>query len=273
MLVPKLPKEFVEIMATTSRITLITCFGLFLCGLPAASAQAPEKTTKELIEYIQNAKKLGLKDAQIRQNAITAGWDKARVDEAFVVIKYIGSDSAAPLNGPARQGEPASVKVPEGYRIGAGDVLQVVVWKEPDASAEAQVRADGKITLPLVKDVEVLGMTPIELEKHLTEKLSKFVKGADVTVIPKRITSWKVYMVGGLKKEGPLPIESNMTILQAINQAGGLSDYAKRKKIYVLRNEGGKQMRFPFDYQAVIRGEHMEQNILLRPDDTVVVPH
>jgi polysaccharide export outer membrane protein len=163
---------------------------------------------------------------------------------------------------------------PPGYRIGAGDVLQIVVWKEPDASVPSVVvRADGKISVPLIKEVEVLGMTPAELETLLAAKLSQFIHGADVTVVPKEIHSQKVYLLGAVKKEGPVLLQSSMTVLQAITEAGGLTDYAKPKKIYILRKENGKQTRLPFNYQAVIKGEQMEQNIVLIPEDVVVIPH
>lgn len=246
---------------------------LFLFGVPTVGAAQPQKTTTELIEYIEQAKKLGLKDAKIRQNALAAGWDKTLVDEAFTVVKYI---SANPLPGQESRRSPDKTSRssnPEGYRIGAGDVLQIVVWKEPDASVSTVVRADGKISVPLIKDVEVLGLTPAELEKLLSEKLKRFILDADVTVIPREIRSLKVYLMGAVKREGPIPLQAEMTVIQAINEAGGLTDYAKRKKIYILRNDNGKQVRFPFDYEAVIQGEQMEQNILLRPADMIVVPH
>jgi polysaccharide biosynthesis/export protein len=182
-----------------------------------------------------------------------------------------------PETGPKVEGskaEPASPSTPEGYRIGAGDVLGISVWKEPDATvAAAVVRSDGKISIPLVKEVPVLGLTPTELERLLTERLSSFIHGADVTVVVKEIHSKKIYFIGAVKKEGPVALVSSMTVLQAIAEAGGLSDYAKPKKIYILRNVDGKQTRLPFDYQAVIRGERIEQNILLLPDDTIIVPH
>jgi polysaccharide export outer membrane protein len=163
---------------------------------------------------------------------------------------------------------------PSGYRIGAGDSLQINVWNEPQASVQGiAVRPDGKVTLPLVKEVDVLGLTPSELEKVLTAKLAQFINNADVTVVVKEIHSKKVYLVGAVNKVGPIPLLSEMTVLQALAEAGGLTDYAKRKKIYVLRKEGGKQLKLLFDYDAVIKGEHMEQNIIVHPDDTVVVPH
>jgi len=172
---------------------------------------------------------------------------------------------------------PASIKgasVPEGYRIGAGDVLQIVVWKEPDASVPSVVvRADGKISVPLVKEVQVLGMTPAEAETMLAAKLAQFIHGADVTVVPKEIRSQKAYLLGAVRKEGSVTLQSATTVLQAITEAGGLTDYAKPKKIYILRKENGHQVRLAFNYQAVIKGERMEQNIVLLPEDIVVVPH
>ena len=164
---------------------------------------------------------------------------------------------------------------PFGYRIGAGDVLQIVVWKEPDASVQSVVvRADGKISVPLVKEVEVLGMAPSEAEAMLTAKLSQFISGADVTVVPREIHSQKVYLLGGVKKEGPLILEASTTVLQAITEAGGLTDEAKPKRIYILRKQPeGREVRLPFNYNAVIKGEEMGQNIILLPGDVVVVPH
>jgi polysaccharide biosynthesis/export protein len=257
-----------------SLIQRITCAGVLLAGGSQMVFAADVQTTmRELVQYIQEARKLGLKNNQILQNAQTAGWDKQMIDEAFTVVRYL--DAGAQQPEPEERAPQAISKllVPDGYRIGAGDVLQIVVWKEPDASVPSTiVRADGKISIPLIKEVDVMGLTPSELEKMLTERISKLIHGADVTVIVKEVNSRKVYLLGGLKKEGPVPLPASMTVLQAINGAGGLTEYAKRKKIYILRSENGQQLRLPFDYQAVIRGERMEQNILLRPDDTIVVP-
>ena len=168
--------------------------------------------------------------------------------------------------------EPGAVITPPGYRIGAGDALQINVWKEPEASGSVVVRPDGKISLPLVKEVDVLGLMPTELEKVLTAKLAHFIRDADVTVVVQQIHSKKVYLVGAAKKEGPVPLLSSMTVLQVLSEAGGVTDYAKRRKIYVLRTVNGKQTKLAFDYDAVIKGEHMEQNIPVLPDDTIVVP-
>lgn len=179
--------------------------------------------------------------------------------------------------------EPASIVKPavpnrgvsDEYRIGEGDVLGISVWGEPAASVgSVVVRPDGIISMPLIKDVRVAGMTPAEAEKTITDLLSKQIRAADVTVIVSGINSKKVFFVGGgVKKEGPIPYTYRMTIMQGLSEAGGLTDYAKRKKIYVLRNENGRQYKLAFDYDAVLKGEHMELNLPLLPGDTIVVPN
>jgi len=172
-----------------------------------------------------------------------------------------------------QDGTSKSPGLPEGYRIGAGDVLQIVVWKEPDASLpDIVVRSDGKISVPLIGEVDVAGLTPEELKDRLVEKLSHFINSPVVSVQPKQINSRKVFMLGRVRKEGPIPLIRPMTVLQAIGEAGGLAEFAKKTKIYVLRSVNGKQVRLPFDYKAVIKGQHLEQNVALLPDDTVVVP-
>jgi polysaccharide biosynthesis/export protein len=173
---------------------------------------------------------------------------------------------ASPGNAPAAASDE--------YRIGEGDVLQISVWGEPAASVPSVVvRPDGNISIPLLKDVKVAGLTPAQVEKIITEGLADFIKAANVTVMVAQINSKKVYLLGAVKKEGTIPYSYRMTVMQALSEAGGLTDYAKRKKIYVMRNENGKESRLPFDYDAVVKGQHMELNIPLLPGDTIVVPH
>lgn len=256
---------------------MLRIFVLFPCFsfLPLIAEQ-PQKAPRELIQYIEDVKRLGLKENEIRQNAVAAGWNKEMVNEALAIVRYL-SETSLPVKssspGAAATGIAKPASEPDGYRIGAGDVLQILVWKEPEASAPSVVvRGDGKISVPLVREIEVAGLTPRELETLLTEKLAKLIRGVDVTVIVREINSRKVYLMGAVRKEGPLPMQASMTVLQAINAAGGLNEYAKRKKIYILRNEDGKQIKIPFNYETAIRGEKPEQNIPLRPDDMVVVP-
>jgi polysaccharide export outer membrane protein len=182
------------------------------------------------------------------------------------------AEASAPVVTPPEI--PKNRGVPDTYQIGAGDVLQVSVWKEPDASVPSViVRPDGKISMPLLKEIEVAGQTPTQLERSITEKLSKFINAADVTVMITAINSKKVYIVGAARKEGTLPYTYRMRVLQAITEAGGLNEYAKRKNIYVLRTENGKEYQMPFNYDQVIRGMKMEQNIELIPGDTIIIPH
>jgi polysaccharide export outer membrane protein len=168
----------------------------------------------------------------------------------------------------AKAAQPAAAQR-EGYKIGSGDVLDILVWKEPDASiAGMVVRADGKVTLPFLKDIQVAGFTPSDLEQKIKLDLSKYIQDAEVTVLVKNVVSEKVYVLGAVRKAGPLVMTGPITALQAIAEAGGPTDYAKKKKTYVLR--GGQKI--PFNYDAIIKGQNMEQNISLLPGDTIVVP-
>jgi polysaccharide biosynthesis/export protein len=164
--------------------------------------------------------------------------------------------------------------VPPQYHIGAGDLLEVIVWKEQDATVPGViVRADGRIAVPFAKEIHVAGLTPAQAENLIGTRLKPFINDPDVTVIVREVHSKRVYMVGAVKREGVIDMKYPMTVLQALSEAGGLTDYAKRKKIYIMRTENGKQVRVPFNYDAVIRGEAMAQNIEVMPDDTIVVPH
>jgi polysaccharide export outer membrane protein len=159
------------------------------------------------------------------------------------------------------------------YRIRPGDVLQITVWKEPDASVpDAAVRPDGKITVPLAKELWVDGLTPGEIEKLITDKLSPFIRDVDVSVIVKQAHGWQIYMVGAVKREGPIPLLLPMTVMQAISEAGGFTDFAKTKRVYILRNVSGHQSRLPFNYAAFVNGSNLEQNVQVLPNDMIVVP-
>ena len=161
---------------------------------------------------------------------------------------------------------------PNGYVIGEQDSLMITVWKEKDISGNVVVRPDGKITVPLVGEINVVGMTPVQLQNLLSEKLKPFVTVPQVSVAVTEIRSRKVYLIGHAVHDGPFVINSATTVLQIIAQAGGLRDFAKRKKIYILRQQGNDQVRFAFNYDDVIKGKNTNQNILLRPGDTIVVP-
>ncbi len=159
------------------------------------------------------------------------------------------------------------------YRIGPGDVLQVEVWKEADASSPSViVRPDGKISLAMLGEVQAAGLTPTELQRVLTEEYGRLIREARVSVMLREINSQKVYLIGEVRREGAIRLTGPLTVLQALAEAGGLTDYAKRKRIHILRVTDGQRKILPFDYEAVVRGEKVHQNIVLQPGDTVVVP-
>jgi polysaccharide export outer membrane protein len=202
-----------------------------------------------------------------------------RISAAFGVFFFImfsvrAASNAGRLAPPPAT--PAALQRPQSageYNIGAGDVLQITVWKEPDASVPSVVvRPDGKITMPLLKDVEVSGLTPTAVAGTVREKLSVFIRDPDVTVVVSAINSRKIYILGAVRREGSVSLNSGLTVLQALTEAGGLTEYAKRKKIYVLRVQGGTTHRLPFQYDNVIKAQKPAQDIELLPGDTIVVP-
>ncbi|MGH9667600.1 MAG: polysaccharide biosynthesis/export family protein [Bryobacteraceae bacterium] len=157
---------------------------------------------------------------------------------------------------------------PDTYRMGPEDVLFVRVWREPDFSLLVSVRPDGKITMPLVGDIQAGGLTPIELGKDVAKSLTKYINTPDVTIIVQQVNSKKYYITGEVQKTGAFPLVVPTTVLQALSGAGGFREFANQKKIKILR---GKQ-RFRFNYKQVISGKHLEQNIYLQNGDYVIVP-
>jgi len=157
------------------------------------------------------------------------------------------------------------------YVIGPEDVLHIAVWKETELTATLPVRPDGKISLPLLDDVQASGLTPKQLAASVTEKLKKYIADPRVTVVVTQINSKRIYLVGEVLHAGATPMLPNMTVLQALSSAG-LNQFANTKRIYLLRTENGKQQKLPVDYRKLVKGEQIEQNYLLRPGDTIVVP-
>jgi polysaccharide export outer membrane protein len=158
------------------------------------------------------------------------------------------------------------------YIIGAQDVLDISVWKEPEVSRVVPVRPDGRISLPLLNDVQAAGMTPSQLAAQITASLKKFVTDPQVTVIVTAINSQRVYILGEVTRPGAFPMLPGMNVLQGLSSAGGFTQFAKTKSIYVLRMEDGKQQKYPVNYKEVISGKRPEQNISLKAGDTIVVP-
>lgn len=167
---------------------------------------------------------------------------------------------------------PPGVPPPPGYVIGPEDVLLVLYWREKEMSVETSVRPDGMITLPLLNEVKAAGLTPEQLRQAVEKAAAEFVEEPSVTVVVKQINSWRVFVTGNVVKAGVYPLTASMTVLQAIAAAGGLNEYADEKGISVIRTEGGQTKRFKFNYKDVRRGQRLDQNIALKPGDTIVVP-
>lgn len=159
------------------------------------------------------------------------------------------------------------------FVIGKDDVLAINVWKEPDISRAIPVRSDGKISLPLVGELQAAGRTPLQLEQEISDRLKNYIAEPEVTVIVQQINSQKFNILGQVIRPGSFPMASAVTVLDAIAVAGGFKDFAKQKSIYILRqNADGTQTRLPFNYKDVVNGRKTEQNIKLQPQDTIVVP-
>jgi polysaccharide export outer membrane protein len=158
------------------------------------------------------------------------------------------------------------------YRIGAQDVLQIDVWKEPEITRTIPVRPDGKISLPLLNDVQAAGLTAMQLAGVIREGLTKYLTNPQVTVTVSMINSRRVFLTGEVSRTGALPLLPNMTVLQALSASGGFTPFARMKEIYILRVENGRQVKYPFHYKDVVKGKRQEENILLQPNDVIVVP-
>jgi len=175
--------------------------------------------------------------------------------------------------GAAAPAAPPNEAHDDTFVIGPADVLAINVWKEPDVSRSTTVRSDGKISLPLVGELQAAGKTPRQLEQELREKLKTFISEPEVTVIVQEIKSRKFNVMGMVVRPGSFPLTGSTTVLDAIALAGGFRDFAKQKSIYVLRpGPNGEKARLPFNYKDVIKGKNIEQNVQLQAGDTIVVP-
>jgi len=175
-------------------------------------------------------------------------------------------------NAQSVPGEPAAITdLDPNYILGTDDAIMVHVWKEPTISGQLVIRPDGRISLPLVGDMPASGMTPMALATEIQDGLKKFINDPSVTVTVTAVNSRKIFFIGEVVRSGPVPMTRSMTMLQAISAAGGLTPYANKKKIYILRGEKGNQQKIPFDYSKALK-EGNQQGVELKPGDTVVVP-
>jgi len=194
---------------------------------------------------------------------------------ASAMVAQSSASNASPSSNDKPKNTPAQTSTGSGggaeYIIGADDTLHISVWKEPDLTENLPVRPDGKISMPLLNDVQAAGLTSEQLAASITEKLKKYIADPRVTVVVTAMNSRKFFVTGEVVHSGPMQLLPNMTVLQALS-AAGFTQFANPKGIYVLRTESGRQEKIPFNYKDVVKGRHTEQNIMLRPGDTVVVP-
>jgi polysaccharide export outer membrane protein len=203
--------------------------------------------------------------------AVPAGAQQQQVVPPATPSAATPAPTVTPAPAPAPV-VPAGVDLPAGYVVGPEDVLTIVVWREKDLSGDVTVRPDGRITLPLINDIVAQGLTPDQLRDQLKAQFDKYVEDSSVSVVVKQINSRKVFVTGMVGKPGAYPLTSTMSVLQLISMAGGLHEFAKAKEIVVMRTENGAPKAIKFNYEEVRKGRKLQQNIELRPGDTVLVP-
>jgi polysaccharide export outer membrane protein len=205
---------------------------------------------------------------------VMAAWLAFASRQAQEVQKPAARETATQKTAASAKSATASLGTlnDEEYKIGPQDVLRIDVWKEEQLTRIVPVRPDGKVTLPLLNDVQAVGLTPMQLAGALSEGLKKYINNPQVTVTITEINSRRIYVTGEVPRAGAFPLLPNMTVLQALTSAGGFTQFAKIKKIYVLRTEGGKQVKHSFNYKDVINGNKPEDNIQLQAGDVIVVP-
>lgn len=192
------------------------------------------------------------------------------------VVAKTDASTTAKIKKEKASGKPASVKnqsksKPSHYTIQPGDVLEISVWKEKDLQKEVLVRADGNLTFPLVGDINAAGLSFGQFQKNLTAKLSRYVPRPVVTVSIKQPLGNKVFVIGKVNKPGEIINARSLDVMQALSIAGGLNPFASERRIQILRRENGKLIAIPFNYNKVKKGKKLEQNIILRSGDVVVV--
>jgi polysaccharide export outer membrane protein len=234
--------------------------GILVLGGALAVASAP------LASAGQQQSSSGAKQQQPSSAPSTAGKQPASAS----------AKPATPTTGTtARPGGPPTetgITPPADYVIGPDDQLKIVFWREDSLSGDVVVRPDGKISLALLNDVQASGLTPNQLRESLLGLAAKYVTDPSVTVIVKQINSRKIYITGQVNKPGTYILNDNMTVLQMLAIAGGLQEWADAGSILIMRTENGQTKSFKFNYKDVSKGKSLQQNIQLKPGDTIVVP-
>lgn len=197
---------------------------------------------------------------------------------ALLLLAAAAPAAQTPSPAAPRTGQPApptrtqEAVRPTDYLVGPEDVLGIVFWREPDMSGDVTVRPDGRITIPVIGELQAAGKRPEQLQAEIVTAASKYISGVNVVVVVRTINSRKIFVTGRVATPGTFPLMGALTVMQAIALAGGLTEFADPKSITILRTEGGQSRPLNFNYQDVSRGRSLEQNVQLRPGDTVVVP-
>jgi polysaccharide biosynthesis/export protein len=194
--------------------------------------------------------------------------------EAAAQAALPSGPSASAAEARSRSAASARAIAPAGYIIGPEDVLTILFWSETEKkmSGDFIVRPDGKISMSLLNDIQAAGLTPEELRVRINEEASRFIEDPNATVVVKQINSRKVFITGEVEKPGAYALTGPMTVLQLIANAGGFKEYARRDGVVIMRSEAGRQVQLAFDYNEVLHGKKLQQNVELKPGDTVVVP-
>jgi len=191
----------------------------------------------------------------------------------FILVS-LGACAVRSAVGPPQEvsGKPQAGTLGDDYIIGSGDVLDISLWKDEAMTRQVTVLTDGKIAFPLIGEVTAAGRTVADVREEMVEKLKEYVPEPVLTVDVKQVNSMIIYVTGRVNTAGRYPVNTRVTVLQALSMAGGLNAFAKRSKIKVFRQENGKTVTYPFNYDEVVDGENLEQNILLNRGDVIVVP-
>ena len=202
-------------------------------------------------------------------------WGSAVAAAAVLALApaSLGAQQEQPSGAAARGAASTTARPGEPYVIGPDDVLSIVFWKDKELSAEVTVRPDGKVSLPLLNDIQAQGRTPDELRDAIKQAAQAYVEDPNPTVMVKEIKSRRVFITGQVEKPGPYPLTGETTVLQLIATAGGMREFADGSNITILRKvDGGRTLILPFNYRDVLKRKNLEQNVQLKPGDTVVVP-
>lgn len=216
---------------------------------------------------------------RVRVGSDRMRWFQAGVMAAALSVTGFAQETQAkPEPAPVAQTAPAqqTVASPSAvdsarYVIGSDDSLTITVWKEPTLSGTLPVRPDGMISMALIGDLRAAGRTPMQLADDISAKLKKYIQEPNVSVVVMAVNSQRIFLIGEVGHVGPVSMTPGMTPLQAIAAGGGLSPYANSKKIYILRSEGGKQQKIPYNYKQALKGDAPD-TVALKPGDTIVVP-